>query len=350
MSCPRSLPTVTDPRLADAFAPLLAILRLLDDIDVRLGGGWGIDVLAGRVTRDHHDVDLFVADLPATLSRLVDAGFTPTLEEPPHRMVLSAPGSCAPFFGTLTDVNGLMYRPCGDALQRDPRGEIEIFGAWAWTDCQLGGRRVVCLNAEAQRLKHRGYPSRPQDEADLAAIAHIAAPARFDPSIRAAEPGDEDIIEGIEITSDMRYESLGLWPLPPPPPVRRVVEAARTRCTLVAGRPAVGFCRVEVVDGHAHIGQVSVVPEVGGLGIGTELVEEACRWATQEGYGAVTLTTFTDPPFNAPWYRRLGFVPVDPPYGPELSEVVAGEADLAALGPRVVMVRRVGPRDPADRI
>lgn len=340
---------MTGPRTADPFAPLLGVLRLLEGIDARLGGGWGIDVLAGRVTRDHRDVDLFVADVPAAAARLIDAGFTPTREEPPHRVVLSAPASHARHFRMLADVNGLVYRPGGDAVQRDPSGEIEVFGSWAWTDCHLEEQSVVCLSAEAQRLKHRGYPSRPQDEADLAAIAHIEEPARFDPSVRAAENGDEDIIEGIETTSDRLYESVGLWPLPASPPELRAAEAARTRCTLVAGRPAVGFCRVEVLDGHAHVGQVSVLPEVGGLGIGTELMEEACRWAFREGYGPVTLTTFTDPPFNAPWYRRLGFDPMAPPYGPELSEVVAGEAGLAALGPRVVMVRRVGPRNPTDR-
>lgn len=281
----------------DPFAPLLGVLGLLEGLDVRLRGGWGIDVLAGRVTREHHDVDLLVADLPATIERLIAAGFAPIREEPPHRVVLRAPAHRAPFFGMLADVD----RPGGDALRRRPNGEIEVFGAWAWTNSMLGERSVVCLSAEAQRLAHRGHPPRPQDEADLAAIAHIEAPTRFDPSVRSMERGEEDIVEGIEVTSDRLYESVGLWPLPPSPPSFRAAEVARTRCTLVAGRPAVGFCRVEVLDGHAHVGQVAVLPELGGLGIGTALMREACRWAARQGWDCVTLTTFTEPPFNAPW-------------------------------------------------
>ena len=37
------------------------------------------------------------------------------------------------------------------------------------------------------------------------------------------------------------------------------------------------------------------------------LIEQAVAWAGQRGLGAVTLTTFTDVPWNAPYYERLGF-------------------------------------------
>ena len=59
------------------FEPLLAVLGRLDDLDVRLGGGWGVDVLAGQVTRPHHDVDVFVpvGVLDVAAARFADGRF-----------------------------------------------------------------------------------------------------------------------------------------------------------------------------------------------------------------------------------------------------------------------------------
>ncbi len=42
-------------------------------------------------------------------------------------------------------------------------------------------------------------------------------------------------------------------------------------------------------------------------GIGTALVEKVVGGARQKGHAGVTLTTFRDVPFNAPFYARLDF-------------------------------------------
>jgi GNAT superfamily N-acetyltransferase len=109
----------------------------------------------------------------------------------------------------------------------------------------------------------------------------------------------------------------------------------------VAGRPAVGFVRLENVDGHTHIGQLSVLPEYGRLGLGRALMEAACAWARERGDQLVTLTTFSGVSFNAPWYRRLGFADLSRPLGPELAAVVAEETDLERVGTRLVMGLRL---------
>jgi predicted N-acetyltransferase YhbS len=125
----------------------------------------------------------------------------------------------------------------------------------------------------------------------------------------------------------------------------------RTVATLVAGRPPVGLARLESVDGHAHLGQLSVLPEYGGLGIGTSLVEAGAAWARRRGDRVLTLTTFADVPFNAPWYRRLGFQPLENPEqsGPELASIVAEERDLERLGPRVAMSLALSPNTGGSR-
>ncbi|MGA8519999.1 MAG: GNAT family N-acetyltransferase [Pseudonocardiaceae bacterium] len=72
----------------------------------------------------------------------------------------------------------------------------------------------------------------------------------------------------------------------------------------------VGYVLVDVVDGAAHVEQISVIPSHARRGLGRTLLETVVRWAEQQGLEAVTLTTFSDVPWNAPYYRRLGFHPL----------------------------------------
>ena len=57
----------------------------------------------------------------------------------------------------------------------------------------------------------------------------------------------------------------------------------------------------------------------------------------------MTLTTFRDVPWNAPYYERLGFTVVEPAdQGPELRALVAAEAHrIPGDAPRVAMRRAV---------
>jgi GNAT superfamily N-acetyltransferase len=328
------------------FSALFGVLDKVATFDVRLGGGWGIDVLAERVTRIHHDVDLFVHEeaLQSAASRFTD-GHEPVQDESPCRIVIQSTS------GARIDLNGLRFRRDGHALQVDDEGDTELFPAWGWTQRSVADHSVMCLTAEAQRIKHRGYPERAVDRADLAAIAHIDEPAFFDPAVRLLEMEEEDLIAGIETASDRLLQPFGMWPYPPSDEWSKSVELARTAATLVAGHPPVGFSRLEIVDGHSHLGQLSVFPEYGHIGIGTSLVEASCEWATRRGDRLITLTSFVDVPFNAPWYRRLGFRQLEEPLGSELAEVVAHETVLLqGMGARTVMGRVLGERQGAGLV
>lgn len=72
----------------------------------------------------------------------------------------------------------------------------------------------------------------------------------------------------------------------------------------------VAFAFVESVGACAHLDELDVHPTHGRRGIGAALVREVCRWAHDQGLPAVTLTTFRDVPWNAPFYARMGFAPV----------------------------------------
>jgi GNAT superfamily N-acetyltransferase len=104
----------------------------------------------------------------------------------------------------------------------------------------------------------------------------------------------------------------------------------------------VGFAQVVILDGLAHLDEIDVVPECGRRGIGSRLVEAVCEWAARSGYEKVTLSTFRDVPFNAPFYARLGFTVVDPAaLPPEHAQLVHNEhARGLRTELRVIMERR----------
>jgi GNAT superfamily N-acetyltransferase len=115
-----------------------------------------------------------------------------------------------------------------------------------------------------------------------------------------------------------------------------------------AGGP-IGYVLVDAVDGNAHVEQVSVHPDHQGSGVGRALMERVFDWAGEVGMPAVTLTTFSDVPWNAPLYRHLGFrVLRDEELGPEL-RAVRDQETAHGLDPdrRVCMRRYHTPPTPA---
>lgn len=116
------------------------------------------------------------------------------------------------------------------------------------------------------------------------------------------------------------------------------------------GLVVAGYVIVDVLDRpdtgsgegrSAHIAQVSVDPRFAGRGLGAQLVDHVAAHARQEGLDAVTLTTFRDVPWNAPYYQRRGFRMLgDDELGPGLRRVRDDEAALG-LEPAVrVCMRR----------
>jgi GNAT superfamily N-acetyltransferase len=103
----------------------------------------------------------------------------------------------------------------------------------------------------------------------------------------------------------------------------------------------VAYLLSSVVDGCAHVEQVSVASAQAGRGLGAALIEHLAATALTEDRPALTLTAFRDVPWNAPYYRRLGFAIVEPAdQGPELAALVGREArTIPGTAPRVAMRR-----------
>jgi GNAT superfamily N-acetyltransferase len=160
-------------------------------------------------------------------------------------------------------------------------------------------------------------------------------------AVRPAEPSEFDHLRRIEMASDRLLEEFGIGPFVVDESGNHLRAAA---AVFVAGEPAVGFVCLELVDGNAHVDQLSVLPEYGRRGIGRALLETAIGWAASCGYDGLTLTTYRDVPFNAPFYRTLGFEELTE-LGPGLAAIRTHERELGDddFGPRVAMRRVLRP-------
>lgn len=161
--------------------------------------------------------------------------------------------------------------------------------------------------------------------------------------IRPARPDEFGRLVDIEAVADELFATAGIGPLPHSNP--DALGAALH--LIVIGDPAYGFARIDEVDGTAHLEQLSVHPDHARAGAGTALLEAACDWAAGKGYATITLSTFADVPWNAPFYARHGFEPMND-LGPGLRGLRATEKGIGLdrLGTRVVMCRVLGRRGP----
>jgi GNAT superfamily N-acetyltransferase len=155
--------------------------------------------------------------------------------------------------------------------------------------------------------------------------------------VRPADPLEFERLRWIEFESDRLYLEVGIGPFPEDDSANHLPVAA---AVYAVGDPAVGFLSLEIVDGVAHVDQVSVLPDHGRKGLGRALLEAAVGWSAASGYSALTLTTYRDVPWNAPFYRTLGFEELTT-LSPELAAIRSHERDagLDAFGPRVAMRR-----------
>ena len=73
------------------------------------------------------------------------------------------------------------------------------------------------------------------------------------------------------------------------------------------GGSIIGFAVAWLVDGEGHLDELAVVPAHGRRGVGRALVDEVVAWTAAQDLTSITLTTFRDVPWNAPYYEKLGF-------------------------------------------
>ncbi|MDD7938886.1 GNAT family N-acetyltransferase [Actinomycetospora lutea] len=150
-------------------------------------------------------------------------------------------------------------------------------------------------------------------------------------TIRAARADEFAALRAIEDAAGEPFRDIGMDAVADDaPPSSVVLAGAAERGGLwVAAdgddRP-VAYLMDDVVDGEAHLDQVSVHPTHARRGIGARLVEHLVDRTRAAGRPAVTLTTYVDVPWNGPYYARLGFRTLaDDELGPGLRAVRRAE-------------------------
>jgi GNAT superfamily N-acetyltransferase len=122
--------------------------------------------------------------------------------------------------------------------------------------------------------------------------------------------------------------------------LRRARQESRLWIAVSGRGKPVGFAYTSEVDGQAHLAEMDVHPQHGRRGIGTRLVDSAARWARENDYSQLTLITFRNLPWNAPFYRKLGFTDVSrEAAGDEILSLLAEEATIGIDVARRVIMR-----------
>ncbi len=240
-----------------------------------------------------------------------------------------------------------------------------VLAGWLW-DLALGGGRVHALAwlaalvliggvsaliARQRRIQQLEQPDQiqnlPTSKAkfgrDTITESNQASHADPVPRIRPAIPVEYPALVEIEEAADRLFDLAGYGSTPGP---ASVAELSGAQLVLVAGDPPVGYARMEVVDGRAHLEGLSVRPSSMRRGIGGALVNAVCAEAREAGYSEITLCTFADVPWNGPFYAGLGFTELaEAELTPGLHTLrdTEREIGLDAMGRRIVMIRSLAP-------
>ncbi|WP_354637757.1 GNAT family N-acetyltransferase [Kitasatospora camelliae] len=166
--------------------------------------------------------------------------------------------------------------------------------------------------------------------------------------VRPVRAEELPLLRGIERAAGESFRTVGMPEIAEDEPLS-VAELDRYRAAglawvaVDAADVPVAYLIAERVDGDLHVEQVSVHPDSARRGVGRSLLDHLAGLAAAEGVPALTLTTFADVPWNAPYYRRCGFRPLaEEDLGPELREIRAREAAHGLdRWPRLAMRRTV---------
>ncbi len=140
-------------------------LFLDNGIDIWIDGGWGVDALLGRQTRNHGDIDIVVekSELERMFEILGSKGFknVPRDDSRAWNFVLGDDD------GREIDVHVIVFDENGNGIY-GPLENGQMYPAYAFEGVGLiNGQEVKCLSPEYQLESHLGYELRDVDYEDV---------------------------------------------------------------------------------------------------------------------------------------------------------------------------------------
>ncbi|MEV7794607.1 GNAT family N-acetyltransferase [Streptomyces sp. NPDC087512] len=130
--------------------------------------------------------------------------------------------------------------------------------------------------------------------------------------IRSLRMNELPVVQDIERAAGQRFHDVGMPEIADdePLPLDELARYQRSGSAWVAvgaDDVPVAYLIADRVDGGIHVEQVSVHPDSARRGVGRSLLNHLAERARSERVSALTLTTFTEVPWNAPYYARCGF-------------------------------------------
>lgn len=137
---------------------LMTVIGILENAGITywIDGGWGVDILAGKQTRTHRDIDInFDAQYTEKLlNLLLECGYEVDTDWEPVRIELYSEK-----YGYL-DIHPFVLNKDGTAKQADLEGGWYKFEKDLFGNAVFEGKTIPCISVKGQKIFHSGYDLR----------------------------------------------------------------------------------------------------------------------------------------------------------------------------------------------
>ena len=163
--------------------------------------------------------------------------------------------------------------------------------------------------------------------------------------IRLASADDVPKVAPLEKAAAELFRTIGMDAVADDPPIAEAIllQAVEESRLWVAVEYGVlkAYLLGDFLPQSLHIEQVTVHPDAARRGLGALMIESVSADPRSKALGLITLTSFANVPWNAPYYERIGFHDIAESDWPEgvAEKVAADNKHGLDAWPRLVMQR-----------